>query len=82
MEVGGHLCPPERRIPVVPWIDEEDRRLWVSPNDADRLVDAGLVSRCECGDLHHEEYERWDDITALLQLAHQLDRFTNDCRFI
>jgi hypothetical protein len=69
-------------IPSTAKIIEDDRELVVSTSDADRLVEAGLCSRCsECGALHHEEYERWDEIDDLLRrLAALRRRFFGETR--
>jgi hypothetical protein len=51
----------------MPWIDERGRRMPVSEADAALLIREGLVYPCsDCEEMHHEDYERWEEIEDLL----------------
>lgn len=53
----------------MPMIVEDDDTLRLPQPDIDALVQAGLIALCHgCDNYHHEEYERWDEIRAALQV--------------
>jgi hypothetical protein len=52
----------------MPWISEDGRRLFITPVEALLLEALDVAHTCsECGNLHHEEFERWEEIEQLLR---------------
>ncbi len=58
---------------AMPIICEDGRHADITPDEAAFLIALRVVETCsDCGQLHHEEYERWDEVDRLLQTRRQV----------